>query len=163
MKNHRQETPHLGPEDFFLLVLPPAGEPEPLPFHLSSCRDCARQLGEWQEAARSLADVEDEPPADFERNVMSRVRVSRVPHSHRGLRRLSVGLAATACLLMAFWVGMRVGTFAPEPVPPAASALDAADRADDALLRDVTRLVSGEEDSPWKTLAPLPEAAGGAS
>jgi hypothetical protein len=37
------------------------------------------------------------------------------------------------------------------------------DLADDALLRDISRLVTGDDSAAWKTMAPLPDAKGGKS
>jgi hypothetical protein len=151
---------HLDPEDFFLLALPPAGEPEALPSHLSVCGLCARQLAEWQNAARALGALEGAPSEQFERVVMERVRGSRKPSSHRAVRRIRSVLAVAACLAGAFYLGTRK---APTPRPPAesvsAAPMTEADRADDELLRDVSRLVSDEDAAPWKSLAPLPGPA----
>jgi hypothetical protein len=42
--------------------------------------------------------------------------------------------------------------------------MSAADRKDDELLRDVSRLVSNEDDeNNWRSLAPLPAASEGNS
>jgi anti-sigma factor RsiW len=154
------DTNHLDPEQLFLLALPPAGEPEALPAHLSECPECARQFAEWAKTCRALAAEDAEPPADFERSVMSEVRRRRAPRSHRARRRAAAGLAAAAALLLAFGIGLRVGTT--RGLPPAASqaGMSAADRGDDALLRDVSRLVAEDDDAAWKDLAPLPSSGG---
>ena len=158
---------HLAAGDFFRLALPSAGEPEPLPPHLSVCAACARQLSEWRGAARQLSSVDDEPPAGFEARVMERVRAMKTPRSRRSPRRWLAGLSAAACLLAAFWLGTRAASPPPAAAPPGSvsstSSMTAADRADDELLRDVSRLVSSEDETSWKALAPLPPAPGGNS
>ena len=155
---------HLAAGDFFRLADPSAGEPEPLPPHLSVCPTCARQLAEWRGAAQQLSSVDDEPPAGFEARVMERVRAMKTPRSRRSPRRWLAGLSAAACLLAAFWLGTRAAS-RPRPAAPAnsTSSMTAADRADDELLRDVSRLVSSEDETSWKALAPLPPAPGGNS
>jgi len=69
-------------------------------------------------------------------------------------------LGAAACLA-AFWAGTRIGPAV--PAPDAAPAMSAADRADDQLLRDVSRLVEEDDLHGWKALAPLPGEPGGKS
>jgi ferric-dicitrate binding protein FerR (iron transport regulator) len=153
---------HLGPEDFFLLAFPPAGRPEELPAHLSECEGCRRRFSEWERAAREIAGRPETPAPDFERAVMERVRRLPAPRSRRSRRTWAAGLGAAACLALAFWAGTRV-----RPVswtfPEAADSMSAADRADDALLRDVSRLLNEEEGSGWRQLAPLPATEGGRS
>jgi len=153
---------HLGDEDFFLLAFPPAGEPEGLPPHLSRCEECRRRFAEWERSAREMAGRPETPEADFERAVMARIRRLPAPR-RRGTRRAwAAGLAAAACLAAAFWAGTRVSAPADRP-GDAAVSMSAGDRADDALLRDVSRLVEEEDGPGWKTLAPLPGARGGNS
>jgi anti-sigma factor RsiW len=155
---------HLRPEDFFLLVLPPAGEPEALPAHLSSCAPCARQFAHWRAAAEGLSASPEGPPADFERRVMESIRSTTAPRSRVSARRWIAGVSAAACLLAVFWLGARVGR-QPQPVLGGTSvaSMSEADRADDELLRDVSRLVSSDDETGWKSLAPLPSATGGNS
>src|SRR5713226_5005943 len=43
---------HLTEGDLFTLAVPPAGEPEALPRHLSECSSCSRALSEWKTAER---------------------------------------------------------------------------------------------------------------
>ena len=166
MTERRPREEHLRAEDYFLLVLPPAGEPGPLPAHLSVCSACARQFTEWRAAAEGLAAGGENPPPDFETRVMDRVRAIGIPRSRRRGRRWVAGLSAAACLLAAFWLGTRAGSRT-APAAPAArvtvTAMSAADRADDELLRDVSRLVSSEDETSWRSLAPLPPVPGGTS
>jgi ferric-dicitrate binding protein FerR (iron transport regulator) len=153
------DSRHLGPEDFFLIAFPPAGRPEGLPAHLSACEACRRRFSEWERAAREIAGRPESPAPDFERAVMERVRRLPAPRSRRSRRTWAAGLAAAACLALAFWAGTRVRTLS----VPDADSMSAADRADDALLRDVSRLVDEDERSGWRELAPLPAATGGRS
>jgi RNA polymerase sigma-70 factor, ECF subfamily len=153
-----------APEDFFLLVLPPAGDPEALPPHLSGCAPCARQFAQWRAAAEGLAASPEDPPADFERKVMAQIRSKRPPRSRRSARRSIAGLLSAACLLAAFWLGTRIGGQPKHSSQEATIAsMSEADRADDELLRDVSRLVSSDDETSWKSLAPLPSATGGNS
>lgn len=156
---------HLRAEDYLFLALPPAGEPGPLPAHLSACTACARQFSEWRFAAEGLAAGGENPPPDFETNVMARVRAMAIPRSRRRRRRWAAGLSAAACLLAAFWLGTRAGTRSGpgSAVRASVTSMSASDRADDELLRDVSRLVSSEDETNWRSLAPLPPAPGGTS
>ena len=153
---------HLGAEDFFLLVFPPAGRPEALPAHLSECDSCRRRFSEWERAAREIAGRPETPSPGFERAVMERIGRLPAPRSRRSRRAWAPGLAAAACLALAFWAGTRVRHVS-APLPDAPESMSAADRADDALLRDVSRLVDEDEGSGWRELAPLPAATGGRS
>ena len=166
MTDRRPREEHLRAEDCLFLVLPPAGEPEPLPAHLSACPACARQFAEWRSAAEGLAAGGENPPLDFETNVMARVRAMAIPRSRRRQRRWAAGLSAAACLLAAFWLGTRAGTRTGPGSPPVrvtVTSMSESDRADDELLRDVSRLVSSEDETNWRSLAPLPPAPGGTS
>jgi len=153
---------HLGAEDFFLLAFPPAGQPEGLPAHLSECEPCRRRFAEWERAAREIAGRPETPAPDFESAVMERVRRLPAPRSRRSRRTWAAGLGAAACLALAFWAGTRVRAVSAR-FPDAPATMSAADRADDALLRDVSRLVDEEESLGWRELAPLPAAPGGRS
>jgi anti-sigma factor RsiW len=161
MTGSRPREEHLRPEDFFLLVFPPSGEPEGLPPHLSACASCARQLAQWRAAAEGLAASPEDPPADFEQRAMETIRSMRPPRSRRSVRGWLAGISAAACLLAAFWLGTRVG----RPTQPTSressvASMSESDRADDELLRDVSRLVSAEDEASWKSLAPLPPTGG---
>ena len=161
MIEHSESDRHLGSGDFFLLAFPPAGEPEGLPPHLSRCEECRRRFAEWERAAREIAGRPGTPGEEFERAVMERVRRLPAPR-RRGVRRAwAAGLGAAACLAAAFWAGTRLS--APRPPGDAAAAMSARDRADDALLRDVSRLVDEDDGPGWKDLAPLPGGRGGSS
>lgn len=160
--NEEPRIRHLEPEEFFLLAFPPAGEPEALAPHLSACGACARQLAEWRRAARELESPAGAPSSDFERIVMERVRSSPAPRSRRNARRIGAGVAVAACLAGAFYLGTRLRTAAPVAAEaPTAPAMTEADRADDELLRDVSRMVSEDDGAPWKSVAPLPDPTEG--
>jgi hypothetical protein len=168
MKPEPRIDAHLEPEDFLTLALPPAGEPEGLPTHLSACAECARRLAEWRRAAAAMAQAPEGPDEDFERRVMEKVRARRAPRRGRSRRRWAAASAAAAAVLAALWLGTRIRTEPSAPPRPVAAAsasaeLPEADRADDQLLRDVAELVSGEDAANWKSLAPLPESSGGKS
>jgi len=150
--------PHLTDGDLFLLAFPPSGEPGPLPPHLGECGACARRFAEWERAAREIAG-RPEPAADFEQAVMTRIRALPASRSRRG-RAWGTGLAAAAALFAAFWLGPRSSS---PPAPKAGAAIGASDRADDALLRDVDRVVDWEDGAAWKRMAPLPAEKEGRS
>jgi hypothetical protein len=169
MKAPREE--HLRDEDFFLLVLPPAGAPEALPGHLSGCSRCARQLSEWRAAVERLAPAPAGAPAEFEERVMATIRAERTPRrttGPRSLGRWAGRISVAAALLAAFWLGTRVSRVPESPLPVRVNVLSPTDRADDELLKDVSRLVSSEnvdreDESGWKSVAPLPPVPGGNS
>ncbi|HET9794932.1 MAG TPA: hypothetical protein VFS34_10755 [Thermoanaerobaculia bacterium] len=152
---------HLTDGDLFRVAFPPSGEPEPLPPHLSRCGSCARRFAEWERAAREIAGRPEASTEEFERAVMAKVRALPRPRKRRS-RAWGAGLAAAAALAGAFWLGSRTAS-RPAPAPRAEPAMEARDLADDALLRDVSRLVDGEEGAAWKRMAPLPDEKEGRS
>jgi hypothetical protein len=157
MKNSPLRTRHLSSEELFGLTFPAIAGPEALPPHLSGCGDCSRALAEWRAAAADLAEVPEGPSADFARDVMARVHRLPIPRSRRWIRRGAAASAAAAALLAAFWLGTRVPDESPAaPEARAASAMTASDRADDALLREVSRLVDSDAGGAWTTIAPVP-------
>jgi anti-sigma factor RsiW len=161
MKDETRPAAHLTDEELFGLALPPVGQPEALPAHLSACRACSRALQEWKQAVGELAAEADgaldrRAAADWDvrsRETMEKIRASGAP-ARRGSRQAVVGLLLAAAMLLFALLAPRQQ--APGPVAPveaAASAeLSPADEADDALLRDVQRLARGEEI--WNPLAP---------
>jgi hypothetical protein len=158
MKTELPTERHLAEGDFFSLAFPPAGEPEGLPPHLSACDLCRRRFSEWERAAREIVGRPVLRAPDFEREVMAKVLRLQKPRSRRAVRRWSAGIAAAACLIASFWLGTRMSPRRAEP--PSPSAMSARDRADDALLRDVSRLVEDDDGSGWKSLVPLPAEGG---
>ncbi|HKB71381.1 MAG TPA: hypothetical protein VKH46_11100 [Thermoanaerobaculia bacterium] len=164
MNRARPFERHLADGDFFLLAFPPAGEPEPLPAHLAGCDGCARRFAQWQRAAREIAGRPAASGSDFERAVMAKIRALPAPRRRRARRSWALAAGAAAAVAAAFWLGARTSSRPAPPLPEAAAAsMGARDLADDALLRDVSRLVEGEETEGWKRMAPLPEAKEGRS
>ena len=164
MSPARNPADHLSDGDLFLLAFPPAGEPEPLPEHLAACAGCARRLGEWRRAARQVAVRPAASDEDFERAVMARVRALPSPRRRRASGFPFAAAAAAAAIAAAVWLGGRSAPRTAAPPPEAAgAAMNARDLADDALLRDVARLVAADDDAGWKTMAPLPAPGEGRS
>jgi len=159
--NPRLADAHLKDGDLFLLAFPPTGEPEPLPPHLAGCAPCARRFTEWERAAREIAGRPESSAADFEQAVMARIRARPAVPLRRGRAWAAAALAAAAALFAAFWPGPGSS---PRPRSPApAAAMSARDLADDALLRDVSRVVDGEDGAAWNRMAPLPGEKEGSS
>ena len=159
---------HLTEPELFTLALPPAGEPEALPRHLSECPGCSRAFSEWKAAVRELADEEPEAlqrrtPEQWD--ALADKTLAAVRRSRIGQRRFSVrwGLAAAAvaaffAIAVPLW---RARPASPRPaVKEAASTLSAEDQADDALLQDVARLTRSEDETSrlWSSLAPEPSS-----
>jgi hypothetical protein len=159
---------HLTDEELFALAVPPAGVPEALPRHLSECLRCSRALADWKGAVRDLGDQDEEALANRSAEEWRAVEdatlaaVSRQGAPGRGRsRRLSWALPAAAALLLgALLVTGRSGSARIGNGSDDTASFSAQDRADDALLRDVDRLASGDETSGgWGALAPDPSAA----
>ncbi|PYQ65501.1 MAG: hypothetical protein DMF54_10825 [Acidobacteria bacterium] len=156
------EDHHLGEEELFALAVPPAGVPEALPRHLSECLHCSRALAEWKSAVRDLGE-EDEDASTEEWRALedaTLAAVSRQRAPGRGRSRIlawALPAAATAILLCAVLLTGRNGSGRIVDRSEDSSGFSAQDRADDALLRDVDRLASGEETpGGWGALAPDP-------
>jgi hypothetical protein len=154
---------HLTDAELFGLALPPAGEPEALPAHLSECGACGRALQTWKSAVRELARDDAGPigrrsPAQWraaEEHTLGAIRRSRV--RSRFPVRWAVGLAA-ALLVGALLLPLRRTSL---DVPAGVSTdendeLSAADLADDTLLRDAALLASGETPGIWNPFAAEP-------
>jgi hypothetical protein len=163
---------HLSDEELFALAVPPAGVPEALPRHLSECLRCSRALADWKGAVRDLGGEDEEALASRSAEEWRAVEdatlaaVARQGAPGRGsARRLSWALpAAAALLLAALLVTGRNGSTRIGSGSDDAASLSAQDRADDALLRDVDRLASGDETSGgWGALAPDPSAVDSAA
>jgi hypothetical protein len=159
MDRHDSDSDHLTDSELLDLAAPASGEPEPLPRHLSVCEACSHALQEWQaamrEAARNdVAALESRSPEEWraaEEATMAAIRRSR-PRRRASAVRWVVGIAA-ALLVVALAMPFRRSaspSAAPQvPEPPAASDVafaSAADRDDDALLRDVEYLAEGGDD-----------------
>jgi hypothetical protein len=170
LQNPNRTSPdaHLTDDALFALALPPAGIPEALPAHLLACPRCARAFADWKSAVRDL-EAGDEAVLErrtaeewtaVEDATLAAIRREGAP-GRRRLKTLRWALPVAASLLVfALLVSNR-----PTPAPTAAalddtSGLSAQDRADDALLRDVDRLASGEENAAGVGgLAPDPAAS----
>lgn len=146
--------PHLTDAELFGLAAPASGEPQPLPQHLSRCEACARALQEWRGAMRELAreDVAaidgrpEEEWAAAREATMSAVRRARPRRAGAPVRWIA-GVAAVVLLVA---LAMPARRSRPAPAASAASAdtgfASAADREDDALLRDTEFIAQGGDD-----------------
>jgi hypothetical protein len=160
---HLPTEGHLSDDQLFALAVPPAGAPEPLPAHLLDCLTCSRALAEWKSALGEIGAADENvlarrTPEEWnaaEEETLAAIRRAG-PAGSGSSRPLTWAVAAAASLLLfAFLVGGR------EAAAPVAfddsSGFSAQDRADDALLRDVDRLASGEEPGVgWSSLVPDP-------
>ncbi|HEY2798170.1 MAG TPA: hypothetical protein VGK26_09805 [Thermoanaerobaculia bacterium] len=148
------ESTHLTDAELFTLAVPPAGEPEVLPRHLSECQSCSRALLDWKASMRDLAaeDVEAidrRSPEEWNAAAdatMARIRRTARPGRRQRPLRWAVGIAASL-LLLALAIPRRGS--GPPAIPgtsPASSpGLSAADQEDDRLLRDVNYLAQGDD------------------
>lgn len=165
-RNEKTTTPHLNDPELFTLALPPAGEPEALPRHLSECLACSRALQEWKLAVRETANEEIEElsrrtPAEWEGLENQTIEAMRRARRGGSSPVVRWGLAAAAALMLGF---LLLPARKPERAPAAGAAsilamASAQDQSDDALLRDVARLSRGEDAASWSGLAPEPSAA----
>ena len=156
-------SPHLTDAELFALALPPAGEPEALPPHLSECGTCGRALQAWKGAVRELARDDADPierrtPAErraAEDATLAAIRSSRM--RRRVSWRWAVGLAA-ALFAGAFLLPLRRAPLEMAAAPPAVESddLSAADLADDTLLRDASTLANGDSPGVWNAFAAEP-------
>jgi hypothetical protein len=154
---------HLTDAELFGLALPPAGEPEALPGHLSDCAACGRALQAWKMAVRELAQ-DDAGPIDRRTPAEWRAAEERTLAAIRGagaVRRFplrwAAGLAA-AVLVAVLLLPIRASlTRGPVPVSTAneSGELSAGDRADDVLLHDVNRMARGDA-GVWNAFAAEP-------
>ena len=154
---------HLTDGELFTLAIPPAGDPEALPRHLSECLACSRALSEWKTAARDLAGedadaVSRRSPQEWE--ALEQKTLAAIRRSRIGKRRLSwrwIAMAAASLLLFALALPLARSS---RPATRHAQNVEFTpeDREDDALLRDVARLTRGDEgNGTWNTLVPEPD------
>jgi hypothetical protein len=156
---------HLTDDALFALALPAAGLPEALPAHLSECLSCSRALADWKTAVRDLGEKDEEIVgrrtaeewSAAEDWTLSAIRQAGAPGRGRARTlRWTVPVAASV-LLFALLVPGRQEPARSLDSDEDTTGLSAQDRADDALLRDVDRLASGEETwGGWGALAPDP-------
>jgi hypothetical protein len=169
MESENRSSPdvHLTDDALFALAVPAAGVPEALPGHLLRCLRCARALADWKNAVHDLGE-KDEDALDrrnseewtaAEDATLLAIRRAGAPGRGRA-RTLRWALPAAASLLLfAFLVTGRPDSPPGRDASDDVAGLSATDQADDALLRDVDRLASGEENTGgWGTLAPEPTA-----
>jgi hypothetical protein len=161
---------HLTEAELFGLAVPPAGEPEALPGHLSECFACSRALSEWKAAVRDLASEETEAidsRSDAEWTALEDRTIAAIRRSRAGRRASWRWVATIAAALALFALALPLRHRGPRSATASVSAssseMSAQDRADDALLRDVARLSRGEEsaDDDWSSLVPDPDGNGG--
>jgi hypothetical protein len=161
MRDDRElSTGHLSDDELFALSLPPTAEPEPLPPHLLECLRCSRVVADWKSALHELGE-EDEAAIDRRSAeewriagdaTLEAIRRSGPPGRSR-VRTLAWALPVAASLFLVALFAVR-GPSARVSFDDTAG-LSAQDRADDALLRDVDRMASGDESaSGWSPLAP---------
>jgi hypothetical protein len=145
---------HLTDAELFGLAAPASGEPQPLPQHLSHCESCARALQEWRAAMRELGreDVEaiDDRPAEewaaAREATMSAVRRARPRRTGAAVRWVA-GTAAVILLVALAMPARREGARTPAAGAPTGMAFaSAADREDDALLRDSEFIAQGGDE-----------------
>ena len=158
----RTVNQHLTDAELFNLAVPPVGEPEALPRHLSECLSCSRALQEWKSAVRELADEETEEldrrsgtewEALEEKTIEAMRRAGRTRRSPAV--KWAVSIAASLLLAMLLIPARKAGR-ASAGRPVEIAAFSAQDQRDDTLLRDVARLSQGEDSGSWSTLAPEP-------
>ena len=154
---------HLTDGELFNLAVPPVGEPEALPRHLSECFSCSRLLQEWKSAVRDLADEETEEldrrsSADWE--ALEEKTIEAMKRAGRTRRtpavKWAVSIAASLLLAILLIPARKPGRAAVAQPAGTIAAFSAQDQKDDALLRDVARLSQDEDSGSWSTLAPEP-------
>jgi hypothetical protein len=167
IENATNPAVHLTDDALFALALPAAGVPEALPAHLMGCLRCTHALADWKNAVRDLGErdvgVLEKRTAEewsaVEDATLSAIRREGAPGRGRERTlRWALPVAASLLVFALLVTGRQDSARAPEASDDTAG-LSAQDQADDALLRDVDRLASGEETSGgWGALAPEPGA-----
>ena len=157
-------NPHLTDAELFTLAVPPVGEPEALPRHLSECFRCSRALQEWKLAVREIADEDTEAldrrtPAEWEGLESQTIAAMRRAGQNRRAPALQWAASIAAALLLGVLLLPAIRKSVSGPSGRAAAAATVAqDQKDDALLRDVARLSRDDDSGSWSTLAPEPGA-----
>ena len=147
---------HLTDAELFALAAPATGEPEALPKHLSTCRECSRALQDWKGAVRSLAEEDsgevgrrsEEDWRAAEDATLARLRTARATSGRSHPLRWAAALAASLLVAALLLPSKRPAPGAASaPTPSASSAADSelapADQADDDLLRQASFLAAG--------------------
>ena len=159
-------NPHLTDAELFTLAVPPVGEPEALPRHLSECFRCSRALQEWKLAVREIADddmaaLDHRTPAEWESLESETIAaMRRAGHRRAPVLQWAASIAAGVLLGVLLLPAIRQ-TVSGGSGRLSAAATAAQDQKDDALLRDVDRLSQDEDSGAWSTLAPEPGTASG--
>lgn len=159
----KRTTDHLSDAELFGLALPPAGEPEALPAHLSECGACGRALQTWKAAVRELA-VQDAGPVGRRTPAEWRSAEQRTLDLIRGSRKRSgfplrwaMGLAAALFVGVLLLPARRASLDRSAGTPAdEAEELSAADLADDALLRDANLQARGDAPAIWNAFPAEP-------
>ena len=160
----RIPSAHLTDADLFSLALPPAGEPEALPAHLSGCGACGRTLQAWKTAVRELAQenagpIDSRTPAEWDAAADRTLAAIRSAGARRPFPlRWAAGLAAAVLAAVLFLPVRAAVTSRSAPAAPAneSTELSAGDRADDKLLHDVNRMARGDAGGVWNAFAGEP-------
>ena len=154
---------HLTDAELFNLAIPPVGEPEALPRHLSECWSCSRALQEWKSAVRDLADEETEELDRRSAGEWQALEEKTIEATRRAGRtrrapavKWAISIAASLLLAVLLIPARRPGRTAVAQREGTVAAFSAQDQRDDALLRDVARLSQGDDNGSWSTLAPEP-------
>ena len=100
---------HLADAELFNLAVPPVGEPEALPRHLSECWSCSRALQEWKSAVRELAEEETEEldrrsPAEWEALEEKTIEAMKRAGRTRPAAAARWAVLIAACLLLAVFL-----------------------------------------------------------
>jgi hypothetical protein len=155
---------HLTDAELFTLAVPPVGEPEALPRHLSECFRCSRALQEWKLAVREIADddmaaLDHRTAAEWESLESETISAMRRAGQKRRAPVVQWAASIAAALLLGVLLLPAIRkTVSGGSGRTGAAATAAQDQKDDALLRDVARLSQGEDSGSWSTLAPDPGA-----
>jgi hypothetical protein len=154
---------HLADAELFNLAVPPVGEPEALPRHLSECWSCSRALQEWKSAVRELADEETEEldrrsPAQWEALEEKTIEAMKRAGRTRPATAARWAVLIAASLLLAVFLTPSRGarSAAARQSDAALPTFSTQDQRDDLLLRDVARLSQDDDSGSWNTLAPEP-------
>jgi hypothetical protein len=157
---------HLSDAELFTLAVPPVGEPEALPRHLSECFRCSRALQEWKLAVREIADddmaaLDRRTTAEWESLENETIAaMRRAGHRRAPVLQWAASIAAGVLLGVLLLPAIRQAVSGGSG-RTAAAATEAQDQKDDALLRDVARLSQGDDSGSWSNLAPDPGASAG--
>ena len=161
-ENRTQPAVHLTDDALFALAVPAAGVPEALPAHLLQCVRCARALAEWKNAIRDLGERDEDllekrgadEWSEVEDATLAAIRRQGAPGRGRARTlRWALPVAASLLVFALLVTGRQSSTRAPE-LSEDTAGLSTQDRADDALLRDVDSLASGDDTSGPDPTAP---------